>query len=221
MRSCSSQASGTVTQPDPQVGWNEHWIGFDGSFALQWLQQGLINAVEPVFDVGIDQELMDGFARAIEVVKLEAPGFQQTLAGLVLQILGRIRSAQQLKQVNEIQPDAHLSVIQEAKLYLAERLEEPIDLHGLANHLAVSYSGLRRAFKVHTGFSPHQYQLELRLGEAKTLLASTVQSVKEIAFKPPAFRVRIISRGSSASARASLPSNGVTRRTVATTRVRR
>lgn len=170
-------------RPDSLVGWNEHWVGFDGDLAHQLLQRGLISPGAPIVNIGIDQELMAAFARAVEVVKRESPGFQQTLAGLVLEILGRVGAAQQLKRVKEIQPNAHSSVIQEAKLYLAERLEEPIDLHALANHLAVSYSGLRRAFKVHTGFSPHQYQLELRLGEAKTLLANTVQPVKRIAYR--------------------------------------
>jgi transcriptional regulator GlxA family with amidase domain len=51
----------------------------------------------------------------------------------------------------------------------------------MARELRVSYSSLRHAFQQHTGFSPYQYQLQLRLDKAKSLLNSTPQSVKEIA----------------------------------------
>lgn len=47
----------------------------------------------------------------------------------------------------------------------------------------VSYSALRQAFKLHTGLAPHEYQLELRVSEAKKLLAGTGLPVKAIADK--------------------------------------
>jgi transcriptional regulator GlxA family with amidase domain len=40
---------------------------------------------------------------------------------------------------------------------------------------------MRHAFRQHTGLSPHQYQLQLRLNRAKSLLRGTGDSVKEIA----------------------------------------
>ena len=120
------------------------------------------------------------FARAIELVKLEPPGFQQTLAALVLEVLGCISSAHRMREFTEkrLHP-----IINEAKLLLAERLEEPLDLPGLASHLGVSYSSLRQAFKQHTGFALREYQLELRVREAKKLLAGTGLPVKTIADK--------------------------------------
>jgi AraC-like DNA-binding protein len=51
----------------------------------------------------------------------------------------------------------------------------------LARELSVSYSSFRHTFRQHTGSSPHQYLLELRLMRARNLLAQTAQSVKEIA----------------------------------------
>jgi AraC-like DNA-binding protein len=167
-------------RPTLKVGWDEHWLGFDGDSARLLLHNRVISPAKPVFDVGTDSELMDAFARAIDLVKLEPPGFQQTLAALVLEVLGHICSAHRMREAGEqgLQP-----IVREAKLLLAEQLVEPVDLAGLASHLAVSYSALRRAFKLHTGFSPHQYQLELRLSEAKKLLGGTVLPVKTIADK--------------------------------------
>jgi AraC-like DNA-binding protein len=45
----------------------------------------------------------------------------------------------------------------------------------------VSYSWFRHTFTAHTGLGPHQYLLELRLVRARSLLAETDLSVKEIA----------------------------------------
>ena len=167
-------------QPDPEVGWDEHWVGFDGDCARLLLKNGVISPAEPVFDVGADSDLMAAFARAIELVKLEPPGFQQTLAALVLEVLGHVSSAHRRREITEkgLHP-----IVNEAKLLLAERLEEPLDLAGLASHLGVSYSALRQAFKLHTGFALHEYRLELRVSEAKKLLAGTELPVKTIADK--------------------------------------
>jgi AraC-like DNA-binding protein len=167
-------------QPDAEVGWDEHWLGFDGEYARLLLHNRVISAAEPVFDVGADSDLMAASARAIELVKLERPGFQQTLAALVLEILGRIGSAHRMREFTEKRLPP---IVNEAKLLLAERLDEPLDLPGLASHLGVSYSALRQAFKLYTGFALHEYRLELRVSEAKKLLAGSGVPVKTIADK--------------------------------------
>ena len=51
----------------------------------------------------------------------------------------------------------------------------------LAQELGVSYSWFRHTFTAHTGLSPHQYLLELRLVRARSMLAETEFSIKEIA----------------------------------------
>jgi AraC-like DNA-binding protein len=53
----------------------------------------------------------------------------------------------------------------------------------LARGLGVSYSWFRKTFTAHTGLSPHQYLLELRLIHARSRLAETRLSVKEIALE--------------------------------------
>ena len=53
----------------------------------------------------------------------------------------------------------------------------------LAQELGVSYSWFRHTFTAHTGLSPHQYLLELRLVRARSLLAETEFSIKEIAMQ--------------------------------------
>lgn len=60
---------------------------------------------------------------------------------------------------------------------------DDLDLEKLADELNVSYTWFRRMFTQHTGLSPHQYRLQLRIARARTLLADTQLSVKEVAFR--------------------------------------
>ncbi len=182
-------------RPAPQEGWDEHWLGFAGGYAERLLQQGLIAARRPVFNAGLDSDLIAAFIQAIDLVKQESPGFQQGLAALVLEILGRIHAAE---RTTEVGADELRKVVLETKLHLAERLEESIDLPALAGHLAVSYNTLRRACKLYTGFSLHQYQLELRISKAKQLLEGTSLPIKRIAaqlgFESPYYFSRLFKR---------------------------
>jgi AraC-like DNA-binding protein len=182
-------------RPAPQEGWDEHWLGFAGACAERLLERGLISACRPVFNAGLASDLMAAFTRTINLVKQESPGFQQSLAAVVLEILGRIHAAE---RTTEVGADELRKAVMETKLYLAERLDESINLPALAGHFAVSYNTLRRAFKLHTGFSPHQYQLELRISKAKQLLAGTSLTIKEIAdqlgFESPYYFSRLFKR---------------------------
>jgi len=89
---------------------------------------------------------------------------------------------------------------------LTERLERfpwEIDLEALAQSLNMSYSGFRAAFRKATGFSPRQYHLQIRINEAKELLANTSLSAGEIAahvgFSSPYYFSRIFSKKVGAS----------------------
>jgi len=68
------------------------------------------------------------------------------------------------------------------EIMLAEETRE-LPLENVARRLGVSYSSFRRTFREHTGVSPHQYRLHLKLSHARDLLLSTGLSVKEIAFQ--------------------------------------
>lgn len=68
-----------------------------------------------------------------------------------------------------------------AKTSLAARPCEPADYAALAKSCGVSYSTLRTAFRAETGNTLGQYQLGLRLDEARRLLVQTDQSITEIA----------------------------------------
>lgn len=99
---------------------------------------------------------------------------------IVVQINGMLYSAIQTRATDQPQS---ASAIQKATEQLQADLVANLQLPALARELGVSYSWLRRAFAKHTGLSPHQYQLELRLARARDLLSHIAISIKEIAYQ--------------------------------------
>jgi AraC family transcriptional regulator len=60
---------------------------------------------------------------------------------------------------------AHSEIVEEAKELITRRLDEPMRLDDLADHLHVSSYHLARIFRSTTGYSLHAYQTHLRLRE--------------------------------------------------------
>jgi AraC-like DNA-binding protein len=164
--------------PDPETGWDEYWIGFDGDVPRHLVQQNILSPKTPVFSPGLGGSWHELFTRAIEALELESVGYHQILAGLTFEMLARLHA---LGRVEELGASHDNSIVRKTKYLIMERLKEKIDWDALARDLHVSYSSLRHAFQQHTGFSLYQYQLQLRLNKAKSLLNTTPQSVKEIA----------------------------------------
>lgn len=164
--------------PDPESGWHEFWIGFDGDMARRWLQHKFIGKIKPVVKVNAEDTLMATFTRVMQAIRENRPAVQQILAGATANLMGLVYSARQAQPALETQnPNA----IELAIARIHNDFARSLDMKLLAQELGVSYSWFRHTFTGHTGLSPHQYLLEYRLLRARNLLAETNISVKEIA----------------------------------------
>ena len=76
---------------------------------------------------------------------------------------------------------AHSPCVIAAVALLSAKPYEPVDFAALAKACGVSYSTLRTAFRTETCTTLGQYHLDLRLAEARRLLARTDQTITEIA----------------------------------------
>ena len=65
---------------------------------------------------------------------------------------------------------------------VSDQLTEDLPLAELAATVHLSPYHFARAFKASTGLSPHRYQMTARVERAKEMLATTGQSVTEIAY---------------------------------------
>lgn len=167
-------------KPKSDSGWEEYWIGFNGSFANELMNKGFFNVNLPFIKVGLCSELLNLFHKLIETIQASSPGYPQIIAGITVQILGVVYSVSQ-DQEQKKNPIGML--IDKAKFLLQESLEKHVDIERMAMDLPMGYSTFRKAFKKITGEPPNQFLLNLRLNRAKYLLDSTNLSINEIAFQ--------------------------------------
>jgi len=137
----------------------------------------------PVFSAGDSAELIDFLLMSIFNLLAETPDSSaetchHMTAALLSSILTVIQkhyhvdSSDTLKKSN--------LVAAQVKEYINEHYSEDFFLEDIANSLHLSLYYLSHVFKAHTGYSPKQYLLRRRLGEAQTLLITTELSITDI-----------------------------------------
>ncbi|MGV8963498.1 MAG: AraC family transcriptional regulator [Candidatus Saccharimonadaceae bacterium] len=166
--------------PSVEIGWNEYYIGFEGSFIDNLVKNEFINTNNQILDVGVSEELVNLYTSAIQVAKDDKKTTQQYLSGIIMHIIGMVISYSQNRNLEQNKSG---QLIERAKIIMTENIFKQIDIQQIATNLGTSYSWFRKEFKEYTGFSPAQYFKELKLRKAKELLSETNLSIKEIAYK--------------------------------------
>lgn len=167
-------------RPLKEKGWKEHYIGFKGKLTQTFLHDRFFSSGMPVIHIGFDERVIQSFHDVINIVRDEKPGYHQVCAGLVIHILGLIRS---IKKNENFRHGKIENTIQKACIIIRDNLDKNLNVEQLAEKLNISYSLFRKSFKRYTGLSPAQYHLSLRLKQANFLLANTDMSIKEISFR--------------------------------------
>lgn len=164
--------------PDCDTGWNEFWIGFQGSHIDYWTANNFFSPEKPIYNVGIHDEIVRLYRQAIEVAIEQKSGFQQVLSGIVNYLLGLAYSYDKnyVFETSEL-----VKQIGKAKIMIADDFKN-IRPKQIAEELNMSYSNFRKVFKEYTGFAPAQYIQEVKLTKAKELLTNSSMPIKEIAF---------------------------------------
>lgn len=165
--------------PLRQTGWTEYYIGFEGPAIDTIVGDAFLSQERQILEVGINEELVSLFSRALEVAEADKISAQQYLSGIVLHMIGMILSISKNKVFEMSDVDQK---IEQAKMLMNENVSGNIDPEELAMRLNISYSWFRRVFKEYTGYAPAKYFQELKLRKAKQMLVGTSQSVKEISF---------------------------------------
>ena len=167
-------------EPIISAGWDEYWIGFSGVNMDSRVQNNFFNKDNPIFNVGINEDIVQLYKQAIQIAKKQETGFQQMLAGIVNHLLGLVYSRNKYSTFEDLQV---ANQINRAKIIMLDSFTtNEINLEEIAQHVNMSYSWFRRVFRLYTGFSPSQYIQELRLQKSKDMLTNTSNPIKEIAY---------------------------------------
>ena len=166
-------------KPLENTGWNEYWIGFKGDIIRKIVDEGFFLNQAPVFNIGLNERIVDLYLKAIEIANEERAGFQQALSGIVMHILGLMYYRHKTR---DFEDEDLIRKINKAKIIMRESVFGKLTAEEVARQLNMGYTAFRRAFKEFTGSAPSKYMLELKLNEAKILLSTSTQSVKEISY---------------------------------------
>jgi AraC-type DNA-binding domain-containing proteins len=164
-------------QPLAETGWNEYYIGFEGSVVDDIIENGFFSKENQQLEIGLNEELVDLFARANEVAEVENKSSQQFLSGILLHIIGLVLS---ISKNQSFETNNSAKKITEAKIIMNENIHSDIDFEELSGKLNMSYTSFRKNFKAYTGYAPAQYFNELKMNKAKQMLVFSTLSVKEI-----------------------------------------
>src|SRR5574344_1642300 len=165
--------------PLSKTGWKEYFIGFNGDIADKLVKNSFFEKGNHVIDIGLNEEVVTLYTKAIEVAKADKTAVQQQLAGIAFHLIGLLLSITKNKIYES---DNWGQKIERSKIWMQENIASEIDLEKLASELNTSYSWFRKIFKDYTGYAPAKYYQELKLRKAKEWLAETNSSIKEIAY---------------------------------------
>jgi len=166
-------------RPVKDSGWNEYWIGFKGDIIQKIVDEGYFLNRPPVFNIGLNERIVDLYLKAIEIANEERAGYQQALSGIVMHILGLMYYRD---KTGDFEDEDLIKKIDKAKVIMRESIYKNLFAEDVAKQLNIGYSKFRKAFKELTGTSPSRFMLELKLNESKLLLTTTNLSIKEISF---------------------------------------
>lgn len=165
-------------KPRVETGWNEYYIGFFGKIIEGIVENSFLSKENQLLDVGLNEELVNLFKRAIETVENDKIASQQHLLGIVMHMVGVILSESQKKM-----EDTNLNqLIENAKIIMNENIFHEIHPEEISAQLNINYTSFRKMFKNVTGFAPAKYFQALKIQKAKRLLLESSYSVKEISY---------------------------------------
>jgi AraC-like DNA-binding protein len=165
--------------PLAETGWNEYYIGFSGEIIENVVNNSFLSKESQLLDVGLNEELVHLFKRAIETVEIDRIASQQHLLGIVMHMLGIILSESQNKKFENSNAK---QIVENAKIIMNENVYKDIQVEELSNRLNMNYTSFRKMFKNITGYAPAKYFQALKVQKAKQLLLESSYSVKEISY---------------------------------------
>lgn len=131
----------------------------------------------------LTDELTDSLVRLVGL--LDQPRDQTVLAPLIKrEIFWRLVTGEQGAAVRQLGlPDSNLSHVTRAARWIRDNYAEPFRVEELAKLAGMSESGFYRHFQTVTALSPIQFQKQIRLQEARLLLASQPRDVTTVAHR--------------------------------------
>ena len=150
--------------PYQQTGWNEYYIGFEGPVIDDMLKGGFLSKDNQVLEVGLNEELVTLFSRALEIAEADKISSQQYLSGIDPEELAmklNISYSWFRKVFKDYTGYAPAKYFQELKLRKAKQLLVGTSQSVKEISFMLDYKSTEHffsLFKKRTGFTPLEYR---------------------------------------------------------------
>ena len=149
-----------------------YWMHFTGRGVERILTEAGLSG--SVFRCGAVAACPVLFDRIIRELQLKRQGFSAICSGAGMELLARLGRA----CAGEHAPDGR---IEEILAYFHQNFQKEIEVRECARRFNISESWLIRSFRERTGQTPQRYLTDIRLRQARELLASSSLNIGEIA----------------------------------------
>ncbi len=154
------------------------WIHFSGGNTHQ-ICRDLNDHYGPVLDHRHSAYIRDRLTSLVSRFRTNQKITAPAIAGLILDLMYRIYPGENDFSLTE---KTDHPAVRASIEYMKYHLGSSMNIDELANAAGLSRYHFSRIFKEHTGVSPYDYLLGLRMDMARHLLNTTNQSVNEIAY---------------------------------------
>ena len=164
-------------RPDPDVGWEEAYIGVGGSILENIIKPPYFEGEQTIVKVPDREGFESRLYKLIEEIKSGSIEHPYSLAVKVLLLLTLVFE----ELTNGVSAGGHNTDFRKATLRIARHLGETIDFSEMARSFGMGYTIFRRRFRDYTGLAPLEYQTSLRIRRACHLLVSSDAPISQIA----------------------------------------
>ncbi|MCM1189927.1 MAG: AraC family transcriptional regulator [bacterium] len=159
-------------------GWECLWCHFDGVTARHWYTN-IVSRLGNVFSVPDSYPALGRLTALYNVFSTGSPIREPLLSQYLTDILTCFLLYVPLERNSRKDTDMAEKII----AYINEHFAENVTVEALARLAGLSPYYFIRIFKKETGFTPHEYLVNTRIGTAKYLLKNSRMSVKDICFR--------------------------------------
>ena len=156
-----------------------YWIHFTGSDVKNILKSYGFSEDRKIYNVGTDLEYQRIFRQIILELQRCQENYEEMLTLLLKNLLilfSRKFSREQVSKNGFLDKE-----MDDAVIYFNENYNHDINIEKYAESRGMSISWFIRSFRKHTGQTPMQYIVSLRINNAQVLLESTSYTISEIA----------------------------------------
>lgn len=169
-------------RPDRESGWTEKWVQFDGPFAVQLMEQGIISPAKPVINPGDFRAAEDQFNRLLDLIH-HAPtvntiSFSLEALAVLASVLREVPVTASRFHVDD--PRQTDAIVAAALDYIWTQGGNVIDVPAVANAVGVTRRTLERHMVAMLGHGVLEEIINCRFARAERLLRSTSFSLKTI-----------------------------------------